>query len=187
MSELKNEIYIKSLKDLLYINIKLKKVICLLHKDLYDLKQFKRVWNNIFQTTLMSLRFVRLFKDNSVFLNWISEIIITLYVDDLLLFVKKLRVILSVKKKLNKIYKMKNLSEANVCLSIQIQWDHKNWIFTIDQYAYVNKILKKFAMNNLKVVYISINSYRYIKSALKNEAITNQLKYLKKLKAWCMS
>ena len=63
---------------------------------------------------------MRLSEDNSVFLNQNSEIIIALYVNDLLIFAKKLRAVLNIKKKLKNVYKMKDLSETNVCLGIQI-------------------------------------------------------------------
>ena len=120
---------------------------------------------------------MKLSEDNSVFLNWTSRVIIALYVNNLLIFVKKLRAVLNIKKELKKFYNIKNLSKANVCLGIQIQWDWKIWIFTIDQHAYIDKVLKNFSMNNLKTVYTSIDSYEYIKPALKGESMTDQLKY----------
>ena len=119
--ELKDETYMKPLKGLSYIDDRTKRMICCLIKSLYSLKQFRRVWNNTFQITLESLEFTRLSEDNSVFLNWASEVIIALYIDDLLIFAKKLRALLNIKKELKKVYKMKNLSEADVCLGIQIQ------------------------------------------------------------------
>ena len=48
----------------------------------------------------MSLDFVRLLSNNSVFLNRNSEVIIALYVNDLLIFAKELEAVLNVKKKL---------------------------------------------------------------------------------------
>lgn len=68
----------------------------------------------------MSLSFLRLVKDNSVFLNENSGIIIALYVDDLLKSSKKIEFINSVKAALHKVYKMKNLSKMNIFLEIQI-------------------------------------------------------------------
>ena len=124
--ELKDKIYMKPLKGLLYIKDRLKRMICHLIKSLYSLKQSETVWNNTFQITLKFFRFLRLFEDNSLFLNWVSEVIIALYIDDLLIFAKKLRALLNIKKKLKKIHKMKNLSETDVCLDIQIQQNQKS-------------------------------------------------------------
>ena len=127
----------------------------------------------------MSFEFMRLSEDNLVFLNWNSEVINALYVNNLLIFAKKLRAVLDIKKELKKVYKMKDLSKTNVCLGIQIWWDWKNQIFIINQHAYIDKVLKDFSINNLKAVYTLIHSYEYMKSALKDEPMTNQLKYQK--------
>ena len=124
--ELEDKIYMEPLKSLPYIEKGMKRMVCHLVKGLYGLKQSERVWNITFQVTLMSFEFMRLFEDNSVFPKWNSKIIIALYVDDLLIFAKKLRAVLNIKKEFKKVYKIKNLSEANICLGIQIWWDWKN-------------------------------------------------------------
>ena len=38
-------------------------------------------------------------------------------------------------------------------------------------------------MNNSKAVYVSINSYKYIKSALKDKSMMNQLKHQKMIES----
>ena len=78
---------------------------------------------------------------------------------------------------------MKNLSEADVCLGIQIQWNWKSWILTINQHVYIDKVLKDFSMNNSRAVHTSIDSYKYIKLTLKGEAMADQLKYQKVIKS----
>ena len=179
--ELKDKIYMKISEGLSYTENENKsnRKTCQLIKSLYSLKQSEKVWNNTFQITLKSLEFMKLSEDNSVFLNWISEVIITLYVDDLLIFVKELRAVLNIKKELKNIYEIKNLREADVCLSIQIQQNQKNWTLTIDQHTYIERVLKDFTMKDSKSVYTSIDSYKYIKSALKDKSMINQLKYQK--------
>ena len=122
---------------------------------------------------------MKLSEDNSVFLNQISEVIITLYVDNLLIFVKELRAVLNIKKKLKNIYEIKDLRETDVCLSIQIQQNQKNQTLTIDQHVYIERVFKDFTMKDLKPVYTSIDSYKYIKSVLKDKSMINQLKYQK--------
>ena len=90
---------------------------------------------------------------------------------------------MNIKRELKKVYKMKDLSEANVCLGIQIWQDWKNQTLIIDQHTYIDKVLKDFSMNNLKTVYTSIDSFKYIKSALKDKLMTNQLKYQKMIES----
>ena len=44
-------------------------------------------------------------------------------------------------------------------------------------YTYISKMLKKFSIKNLKATFTLINSYKYIKPALNNKSMMNQLKY----------
>ena len=79
------------------------------------------MWNNIFKITIIFLNFVRLTKDNSIFLNKNSEISIALYINNLLIFLEKITAINNIKIALQKVYKIKNLSEIDTFLRIQIQ------------------------------------------------------------------
>ena len=63
---------------------------------------------------------MRLSEDNSMFLNKDSGVIITLYINNLLIFSKKMKTIIDIKMKLQKMYNIKNLNETDVCLEIQI-------------------------------------------------------------------
>ena len=66
------------------------------------------------------MSFMRLSEDNFIFLNKNSGVIIALYINDLLIFSKKMNAVINIKTKLYKVYNMKDLSETNVCLKIQI-------------------------------------------------------------------
>ena len=174
---LEEEIYMEPPEGLPHDSTK--RMACRLIKGLYGLKQSGRVWNNTFRSTLTSLGFSRLVGDNSVFLNGDSGVIIALYVDDLLIFSKEIEPINSVKAALHKAYKMKDLGEADVCLGIQIRRNRKNRTLTIDQHAYVTKVLKEFGMEDSKPVSTPIDSYEYIKPALEGEPMADQLEYQK--------
>ena len=119
--ELEEEIYIEPPEGLPYASNRSIRMVCCLIKGLYGLKQSGQIWNNTFRATLTSLGFARLPGDNSVFLNRNSGVIITLYVDDLLIFSKEIEAITNVKARLHKEYKMKDLGETSVCLGIQIR------------------------------------------------------------------
>ena len=54
---------------------------------------------------------------------------------------------------------------------------------TIDQHVYIDKVLKDFSINNSRAVHTSIDSYKYIKLTLKDEAMVNQLKYQKAVRS----
>ena len=124
---LKEEIYMEISESLSLNSLRaLSRCVYKLIKDLYKLKQSEWVWNNIFRATLTSIEFKKFSDNNSVFLNRKSEVVIALYVDNLLLFDRDLETIKDVKQRLQTVYKMKDLSETKICLRIQIQWDWKN-------------------------------------------------------------
>lgn len=62
--------------------------VCSLKKALYGLKQSPRAWYHTLRIFLESLGFTTVQADQAVFINKTSQIIVTSYVDDLLLFGK---------------------------------------------------------------------------------------------------
>ena len=103
-SNLKEDIYIKSSEDL-----NIKKLIYKLIKSLYELKQSAKVWNHTIVKTFHRMKFCLINTDNSVFYHSITNIIITLYVNDMLLIKYSMKHIYCYKETLKKMYKIKNL------------------------------------------------------------------------------
>ena len=64
------------------------------------------------------MNFIRLSEDNFIFLNKNSKVIIVLYIDNLLIFLKKMNAVTDIKMKLYKMYNMKDLSKTDICLKI---------------------------------------------------------------------
>ena len=63
------------------------------------------------------------------------NMILILYVDDLLLLGQDLAKIEDIKRQLGKLYQMKDLRPASSYLGIRITRDSKRWIIWIDQQA----------------------------------------------------
>ena len=59
--------------------------------------------------------------DNYIFVNYNTNVIISLYVNNLFLFTRKLSAIDNIKQLLKKHFKIKNLDKSNMILSIQIK------------------------------------------------------------------
>ena len=59
--------------------------------------------------------------DNYIFINYDTDVMISLYIDNLLLFTRKLSAIDNIKQLLKKHFKIKNLDKFNMILSIQIK------------------------------------------------------------------
>src|SRR5207248_1632258 len=91
---------------------------CHLKKSIYGLKQAARVWNHLLTGFLEGLGFVKFHADHSVMTN--GQVIIAIYVDDLLLFEKSLKEVEGVKALIARKFQVKDLGEASVCLGIHI-------------------------------------------------------------------
>ena len=122
VSDLNKNIYMKILKEysLLKDHHDESSVLRLL-KNLYDLKQSEYIWNKKFKAALISISFESISTNNCIFVNYNTDVMISLYIDNLLLFARKLSAIDNIKQLLKRHFKIKNLDESNIILNIQIK------------------------------------------------------------------
>ena len=119
VSNLNKNIYIKILKEYSLLKDHYDKSSALrLLKSLYSLKQSEYIWNKKFKVTLIFINFKSISTNNCVFINYDTDIIIFLYVNNLLLFTRKLSAIDNIKQLLKRYFKMKNLDKSDIILSI---------------------------------------------------------------------
>jgi hypothetical protein len=76
-----------------------------------------------------------------------EEVILCLYVDDILIFGSSLKVIEEVKEFLTNNFKMKDLGEANVILNIKLLREDDGGV-TLLQSHYVEKVLSRFGFSD---------------------------------------
>ena len=79
-----------------------------------------------------------------------------LYVDDILLMGNDIEFLESIKAYLNKFLSMKDLGEATYILGIKIYRDRSRRLIGLSQSTYLDKILKKFNMNQSKKWFLPI-------------------------------
>jgi Reverse transcriptase (RNA-dependent DNA polymerase) len=77
-------------------------------------------------------------------------IFLVLYVDDILLASKDKNMMHEPKKFLFKHFDMKDLGEASYVLGLKIHRDRNKGILGLSQHAYIDKILKRYGMENYK-------------------------------------
>ena len=104
--------------------------VCKLVKSIYGLKQARRVWYETISKTLQKkLGFQQLHSDAGVHVlrqrEGDHEIILILYVDNLLIMGNSQPMIHSIKKQLMAAYQMKDLGAATLYLGIRITRDRK--------------------------------------------------------------
>ena len=79
-----------------------------------------------------------------------------LYVDDILLIVNNTEFMDSIKGYLNKNFSMKDLGEAAYTLGIKIYRDRSGRLIGLSQSTYIDKILKKFNMDQSKKGFLPV-------------------------------
>ena len=123
------------------------KQYCRLNKSLYGLKQAPRAWYKDIDAFLTgSLGLTRSKEDSNLYYK--ANIILLLWVDDILLFSPDKRAIHSMKAKLSAKYRMLDLRPVHQFLGIQIERDRQKCTLRIHQKPYIEAILKRFQMDN---------------------------------------
>jgi hypothetical protein len=95
--------------------------LCRLIKTLYELKQSGREWNTKLNTKLQKIGFERLQSDPCVYIRKMNGIeIITVWVDDLLLFTKAKVTMDNLKRELGNLFEITNLGKPSKLVGIEI-------------------------------------------------------------------
>jgi len=126
--------------------------ICLLVKTLYGLKQSGRRWNIELDTKLKGHGFKRILLDPCVYVchDQTGMAIITVWVDDLLLFASSEEAMNKMVNQIKSEWQIMDLEEPQKIVSIEITM--KDHAVTISQKKYIETILKKEGMEKLNPV-----------------------------------
>ena len=122
--------------------------VCLLIKGLYGLKQSPRQWNKKYKEIMVKLGFVCITADESVFVN--GQLIVGVYVDDLIIVSPHLQKIEKFKKDIKKEYDVKDLGKLSVILSMKWTRNREERTSFLSQQAYAEEILERFTMSDCK-------------------------------------
>jgi len=128
--------------------------VCRLNKALYGLKQSARQWYNYLSLILKELGFTPLISDQSIFINYTTQIIVTSHIDDLLVFSSNSKAIQELKDNLSIKVTITDLGPISYYLGIEISRDYSSKTITLQQSKYLKDILQRFKKENLKSVRI---------------------------------
>ena len=126
------------------------KMVCRLLRSLYGLKQASRVWNIQLHEFLIKIGFRRSNADTCLYVNDLN-IVIAIWVDDILIAGKNAANIAKVKKQLAGEFSMKDLGPISHFLGMRVTRTSDGDI-SIDQTTYINDILTRFGMEDSKAV-----------------------------------
>ena len=129
-------------------------MVCRLNKALYGLKQAGRTWNKRIDVELKAHGFAPIDADPCVYAYKRGSVvlIISLYVDDLLLASDSLDELNKVKAELQTCFDMEDMGEASFALGIKITRDRAARTLTISQGAYILDVLSRFDMQDSRPV-----------------------------------
>ncbi|KAJ9552498.1 hypothetical protein OSB04_016543 [Centaurea solstitialis] len=130
--------------------------VCKLLKSIYGLKQASRSWNLHFDERIKEFGFTKSEFEPCVYTKFSGSIVtfLVLYVDDILLIGNDVPTLQSVKGWLSKCFQMKDLGEAAYILGIKIYRNRSKRLIGLSQSTYIDKILKKFRMDESKKGFI---------------------------------
>ena len=124
--------------------------ICQLIKTLYRLKQSGWEWNEELDTKLSGIRFKCLYMDPCIYI-WCegnSIEIITVWVDNLLLFTNSKETMVKLKNDLKKLFNITDLGEPNKLVGLEFMHNREWGTLTIRQTQYIENLLKKYLMHD---------------------------------------
>ena len=143
------EIYMKQPEG--YIQPGNENLVCKLNKSLYGLKQSGRNWNVLLHKSLIDIDFVQCSGDACVYVHLTNSIlmgIILIWVDDIIISVKSMKLMDKIKDHLKGKFKMKDMGKINYFLGIHfVQSDSK---LEMNQSHYLQRILEKYGMADCK-------------------------------------
>nr|GEY45089.1 retrotransposon protein, putative, Ty1-copia subclass [Tanacetum cinerariifolium] len=115
-------------------------------------EQASRQWNKRFDDEIKKFGFTQNRDEPCVYIKASGSNItfLILYVDDILLMGNSIPMLQSVKTYLGKCFAMKDLGEAAYILGIKIYRDRSKRLTGLCQSAYIEKILKRYSMENSK-------------------------------------
>lgn len=117
--------------------------VCYPIKTLYRLKQSGRVWNIELNGRLVEAGSKHLWSDPCAYVRQTKEgiEIITVWVDDLLLFTSAQGLMTSLKSQLQSMFEVTHLGEPKKIVGIEITQDHAKGTLFIGQTRYIESIL----------------------------------------------
>ncbi|PKI70590.1 hypothetical protein CRG98_009095 [Punica granatum] len=152
---LEEEIFVEQLEGFSLKNHEDK--VYVLKKALYGLKQAPRAWYSRMDDYLQSLGFKRSLSEFTLYTKKAKEgvVIVSLYVDDLLVTGSDKNQVELLKKDLMKVFEMTDLGKMAYFLGMEIQQTEKG-IF-VCQKKYLKEILKRFGMEECKSIGTPMN------------------------------
>jgi len=146
--EIDEEVYIKMPEGyrLFYPDDENAEGVARLCKTLYGLRQSPNAWFKVLDRLFRSKGFSRSNEDPCLYIS--ENLIILIFVDDIVFFAKDKEAIRVAKGWLSDAFKMVDLGELKLFLGMQITRDRSRKILFVSQERYISKVLERCKMEN---------------------------------------
>jgi len=141
--------------------------VCKLQRSIYGLKQASRSWNLCFDEKVKTFGFTKSEDEPCVYVRTSgrNRVFPILYVVEILLIENDVPTLTEVKNWLGTCFAMKDLGEASYILGIKIYRDRSKRLIGLSQSTYIDKVLKKFRMDESKKGFIPMQHGLELSSA----------------------
>ena len=128
--------------------------VCRLIKTLYGLKQAGREWNKVLDTKMAKRGFMCLEADPCAYIRETHEHteLVTVWVDDLLLFANTPDVMKALKDELKSVFEVTDLGSPQKIVGIEIDHNRAEGKLKISQAQYIENLLAKYGMTEAHTV-----------------------------------
>jgi hypothetical protein len=147
--ELKEEFYLSQPEG--FVEKGQEHLVCKLNKALYGLKQEPRSWYEKIDSFFLQQGFMRRKSDPNMYTRFDELgyiVLISLYVDDLIITGNAEKLIDEIKEQLSKLFEIKDLGELHYHLGLEV-WRNAGQTF-VCQSKYIREILKIFKVDQCK-------------------------------------
>jgi hypothetical protein len=139
--------------------------VCRMRKGLYGLKQSARVWNRRIGKELKQASLRAISEDQSIWVDDRHNLILALYVDDIVLFAREMQEIHRMKAFLADRFRMKDLGPIHMVLGMRVRRDRAQRALWIDQTHYIRDTLKEFQHSDCRAVSTPADGYEHLQAA----------------------
>ena len=136
----------------------LEHMVCRLKHSIYGLKQSPRCWNSVLDEYLKQFGFVKLTSDPCIYTMACGEMIVGVYVDDIIIAGKNEKQVKVFKTSVGEKFDVKDLGRLHYFLGMKIVQSIITGDVWMGQPTYVGKVLERFGMNDAKAVATPIDA-----------------------------
>ena len=152
-------------------------LVCKLKKSIYGLKQSPHYWNEALDEHLCNIGFTQSSSDPCMYTSEGGSVLLTVYVDDVLLAAKSEQCMSEVKQAISNRFAVKDMGELKYFLGVTVDQETNPDCIWIGQSGYTQRVLNKFGMDQAKPVWTPVDASAKLVKTSEDRETVDQVKY----------